>query len=107
MRVGHYVDLWMFSVRGGNHDHVLPVHHLRQPSGDYALYHALSVFKAGQSLTSKEQGNYSAAVFTTHFVLCFKVREEYGNIVSRFSAPQKKRYSEFSASHSSKAHVCK
>uniref|UniRef100_A0AAQ5X8H3 Uncharacterized protein n=1 Tax=Amphiprion ocellaris TaxID=80972 RepID=A0AAQ5X8H3_AMPOC len=44
-------------------------------------------------------------IFVMHCLFSKQVREEYGNILSRCCAPQKKRYSEFSSSHSSKAHV--
>ncbi|XP_029014720.1 adhesion G protein-coupled receptor E2 [Betta splendens] len=46
-------------------------------------------------------------LFVMHCLFSKQVREEYGNIVRRFSAPQKKRYSEFSTSHSSKTHGSK
>uniref|UniRef100_A0A672ZNF2 Adhesion G protein-coupled receptor E1-like n=1 Tax=Sphaeramia orbicularis TaxID=375764 RepID=A0A672ZNF2_9TELE len=44
-------------------------------------------------------------LFVMHCLFSKQVREEYGNILSRFCAPQKKRYSEFGYSNSSKAHV--
>lgn len=43
----------------------------------------------------------------TQFAFWFQVREEYANIWSRCSAPGKRKYSEFSYSHSSKAQVRK
>ncbi|XP_023133716.2 adhesion G protein-coupled receptor E5 [Amphiprion ocellaris] len=46
-------------------------------------------------------------IFVMHCLFSKQVREEYGNILSRCCAPQKKRYSEFSSSHSSKAHASK
>uniref|UniRef100_A0A3B5AXS7 EGF-like module-containing mucin-like hormone receptor-like 1 n=1 Tax=Stegastes partitus TaxID=144197 RepID=A0A3B5AXS7_9TELE len=46
-------------------------------------------------------------IFVMHCLFSKQVREEYGNILSRFCAPQKKSYSEFSSSHSSKAHASK
>ncbi|XP_074553523.1 adhesion G protein-coupled receptor E5 isoform X2 [Halichoeres trimaculatus] len=42
-------------------------------------------------------------LFVMHCLFSKQVREEYGNILSKFCAPRKKRYSEFSSSHSSKA----
>uniref|UniRef100_A0A8D3BT51 Si:ch211-241f5.3 n=1 Tax=Scophthalmus maximus TaxID=52904 RepID=A0A8D3BT51_SCOMX len=44
-------------------------------------------------------------LFIMHCLFSKQVREEYGNILSRCCAPQKKSYSEFSYSNSSKAHV--
>ncbi|XP_029998012.1 adhesion G protein-coupled receptor E1 [Sphaeramia orbicularis] len=46
-------------------------------------------------------------LFVMHCLFSKQVREEYGNILSRFCAPQKKRYSEFGYSNSSKAHGSK
>ncbi|XP_073351458.1 adhesion G protein-coupled receptor E5 [Pagrus major] len=42
-------------------------------------------------------------LFVMHCLFSKQVREEYGNILSRFCAPRKKSYSEFSTSYSSKA----
>lgn len=59
-------------------------------------------------LQNKEQmlcSSFLVSKLMFHFVLYFQVREEYGNILSRCCAPQKKSYSEFSYSNSSKAHV--
>ncbi|KAM9346629.1 adhesion G protein-coupled receptor E5 [Symphorus nematophorus] len=44
-------------------------------------------------------------LFVMHCLFSKQVREEYGNILSRWCAPRKKSYSDFS--HSSKAHVSK
>lgn len=49
VRAGHHVDLRLFPVWGRHDCHVLPVHHTWQPSGRYALCHALSVFQTGWS----------------------------------------------------------
>ncbi|XP_051245245.1 adhesion G protein-coupled receptor E2 isoform X2 [Dicentrarchus labrax] len=46
-------------------------------------------------------------LFVMHCLFSKQVREEYGNILSRFCAPRKKSYSEFSHSSSSKAHASK
>uniref|UniRef100_A0A8D2ZLB8 Si:ch211-241f5.3 n=1 Tax=Scophthalmus maximus TaxID=52904 RepID=A0A8D2ZLB8_SCOMX len=46
-------------------------------------------------------------LFIMHCLFSKQVREEYGNILSRCCAPQKKSYSEFSYSNSSKAHASK
>lgn len=40
----HSVDLWLFPVWGEHNNYVLLIHHLWQPSGVYALCHALSFF---------------------------------------------------------------
>ncbi|XP_042369947.1 adhesion G protein-coupled receptor E5-like, partial [Plectropomus leopardus] len=42
-------------------------------------------------------------LFVMHCLFSKQVREEYGNILSRFCAPWKKSYSEFSYSNTSKA----
>ncbi|TDH03013.1 hypothetical protein EPR50_G00158780 [Perca flavescens] len=46
-------------------------------------------------------------LFVMHCLFSKQVREEYGNILSRFCAPGKKSYSNFSYSHTSKAHASK
>lgn len=46
-------------------------------------------------------------LFVMHCLFSKQVREEYRNILSRLCAPKKKSYSEFSSSHSSKAHASK
>ncbi|XP_041812697.1 adhesion G protein-coupled receptor E2 [Chelmon rostratus] len=46
-------------------------------------------------------------LFVMHCLFSKQVRDEYRNILSRFCAPRKKTYSEFSYSHSSKAHASK
>ncbi|XP_040919558.1 adhesion G protein-coupled receptor E2 isoform X2 [Toxotes jaculatrix] len=46
-------------------------------------------------------------LFVMHCLFSKQVREEYGNFLSRCCAPQKKSYSEFGYSHSSKAHASK
>ncbi|XP_071772978.2 adhesion G protein-coupled receptor E5 [Centroberyx gerrardi] len=46
-------------------------------------------------------------LFVMHCLLSKQVREEYGSFLSSFCAPQKKRYSEFSSSQSSKAQTSK
>ncbi|XP_035852993.1 adhesion G protein-coupled receptor E1 isoform X2 [Sander lucioperca] len=44
-------------------------------------------------------------LFVMHCLFSKQVREEYGNILSRFCAPGEKSYLNFSSSHTSKAHV--
>ncbi|XP_063759139.1 adhesion G protein-coupled receptor E1 isoform X2 [Eleginops maclovinus] len=46
-------------------------------------------------------------LFVMHCLLSKQVREEYGNILSRFCAPRKKSYFDLSSSHTSKAHASK
>ncbi|TNN70388.1 CD97 antigen [Liparis tanakae] len=46
-------------------------------------------------------------IFVMHCLFAKQVREEYGHILSRFCAPWKKSYSNFSYSHTSKAHASK
>lgn len=46
-------------------------------------------------------------LFVMHCLLSKQVRDEYGNILSRFCAPRKKSYSEFSYSNTGKAHASK
>lgn len=46
-------------------------------------------------------------LFVMHCLFSKQVRDEYRNILSRCCAPRKKAYSEFSSSHSSKAHASK
>ncbi|KAM4597806.1 adhesion G protein-coupled receptor E5 [Polymixia lowei] len=46
-------------------------------------------------------------LFIMHCLLSKQVREEYGKVLSVLCAPQKKRYSEFSSSQSSKAQTSK
>ncbi|KAE8283307.1 CD97 antigen Precursor [Larimichthys crocea] len=46
-------------------------------------------------------------LFVMHCLFSKQVREEYGNIVSRFCTPRKKSYSEFSFSNSSKVQASK
>ncbi|XP_039680800.1 adhesion G protein-coupled receptor E5 isoform X2 [Perca fluviatilis] len=46
-------------------------------------------------------------LFVMHCLFSKQVREEYGNILSRFCAPGKKSYSNFNYSHTSKAHASK
>ncbi|XP_040014538.1 adhesion G protein-coupled receptor E1 [Xiphias gladius] len=46
-------------------------------------------------------------LFIMHCLFSKQVREEYGKVLSRFCAPQKKSYSEFGFSHSSRAHASK
>ncbi|XP_047427407.1 adhesion G protein-coupled receptor E2 isoform X2 [Mugil cephalus] len=46
-------------------------------------------------------------LFVMHCLFSKQVRDEYRNILSRFCAPRKKSYSQFSSSLSSKAHTSK
>uniref|UniRef100_A0A1A7X7H3 CD97 molecule n=2 Tax=Iconisemion striatum TaxID=60296 RepID=A0A1A7X7H3_9TELE len=46
-------------------------------------------------------------LFVMHCLFSKQVRDEYANILSRHSASQKRKYSEFSFSHSSKANASK
>lgn len=104
VRAGHHVDLRLFPVWGRHDCHVLPVHHTWQPSGRYALCHALSVFQTGWSNSCQKKKLNTKTFFSfggkTRFVFWFQVREEYGLIGSRFCAPRKAKYSEFISSQS-------
>ncbi|XP_023260071.1 CD97 antigen-like [Seriola lalandi dorsalis] len=46
-------------------------------------------------------------LFIMHCLFSKQVREEYGNILSKFCAPRRKTYSEFGYSHSGKTHATK
>ncbi|XP_037544986.1 adhesion G protein-coupled receptor E1 [Nematolebias whitei] len=66
-------------------------------SGTIAMSYLFTIFGSFQGVM----------LFVMHCLFSKQVREEYANILSRFCAPRKRKYSEFSFSNSSKAQTSK